>query len=213
MRPASLFLISLCTFAQSNYRGWEHFGGTAENIHYSSLKQITKKNVKNLKIAWTFDSGDTYPGSDIQCNPIIVDSVLYATTPKLRVVALNAATGEQIWSFDGLRGQRPNHRNRGLTYWTDGRQSRIFFALSYELLSLDAKTGKLDTAFGTAGKVDMRDAFEGRPKEQVTISVPTPGVIYQDLLILGSSVRNSSRPLPEISAPTTCAPESYAGVS
>ena len=77
-----------------------------------SLKQINTKNVGKLKVAWTYDSGDAYPGSDIQCNPIVVDGILYATTPKLRVVALDAATGKEIWSFDGLNGRRPTHKNR-----------------------------------------------------------------------------------------------------
>jgi quinoprotein glucose dehydrogenase len=181
------FLLTLCVFGQTNYRSWEAFGGGSDNIHYSSLTQITAKNVGKLKVAWTFESGDEYPGSDIQCNPIVVNGVMYATTPKLRVVALDAATGKLIWSFDGLNGQRPTHKNRGLTYWSDGRQARIFFPLGYDLLSIDAKTGKLDPGFGNEGRVDMRAAFD-RPADQLTISVPTPGVIYRDTIILGSSV-------------------------
>ena len=74
--------------------------------------------------------------------------------------------------FDGLRDQRPNHKNRGLMYWTDGKESRILFPLGYELLSIDAKTGKLDPAFGKEGRVDMRAAFD-RPLDQLTISVPS----------------------------------------
>ena len=69
---------------KTRYRGWESFGGSSENIHYSSLKQINTKNVQKLKVAWTFESGDVYPGSDIQCNPIVVGGVMYATTPKLQ---------------------------------------------------------------------------------------------------------------------------------
>lgn len=180
-------LCALCCFAQGNYRSWEAFGGSAENIHYSALKQINTKNVGKVKVAWTFDSGDAYPGSEIQCNPIVVGGVLYTTTPKLRLVALDAATGKQIWSFDGLNGRRPNHKNRGLTYWTNGTESRILFPLNHELLSIDTKTGKLDSSFGDGGRVDMRAAFD-RPLEQVSISVPTPGAIYKDLIILGSSV-------------------------
>ncbi len=187
MRFLVLLLSVSCCLAQKNYRGWETFGGGPDNLHYSSLKQINTKNVQRLKLAWTFDSGDAYPGSDMQCNPIMVDGVLYATTPTLRLVALDAATGKQIWIFDGLNGRRPNHKNRGLTHWTDGKQSRILFALDHELLSVDAKTGKLDPAFGKEGKVDMRAAFD-RPEELTTISVPTPGAIYGDLIILGSSV-------------------------
>lgn len=187
MRVVLLLSLSIGAIAQTNHRSWEAFGGGSDNIHYSSLKQINTKNVNQLKVAWTFESGDAYPGSDIQCNPIVVNGVMYLTTPKLRVAALDAATGKEIWSFNGLRGQRPNHKNRGLTYWTDGTKSRILFPLGYELLSLDAKTGQLDQAFGTNGKVDMRTAFD-RPLDQITISVTTPGVIYKDLIILGSSV-------------------------
>lgn len=191
MRFAFTFLLSLvCAYAENKYRGWEAHGGGPGNIHYSSLKQINKKNVGQLKIAWTFESGDAYKGSDIQCNPIFIDGVLYVTTSKLRVVAVDAGTGKQIWSFDGLNGARPNHKNRGLTYWTDGKQSRILFPLGYELLSLDAKTGKLDPAFGDKGRVDMLAAFD-RPREMTTVSVTTPGVIYKDLIILGSSVPES----------------------
>ena len=187
MRITLFFLASICAFSQNNYRGWEAFGGSSDNIHYSSLKQINTKNVQKLKVAWTFDSGDSYPGSDIQCNPIIVDGVMYATTPRLKVVAIDAGTGKQIWMFDGLQDQRPNHKNRGLMHWTDGKESRIFFPLGYELLSIDAKTGKLDPGFGNEGRVDMRAAFD-RPLDQLTLSVPSPGAIYKDLVILGSSV-------------------------
>src|ERR1700709_1978036 len=139
MRPAIMMLGAVCCFAESNFRGWEVSGGTSENIHYSSLKQINTQNVQNLKVAWTFDSGDAYPESGIECNPIVVDGVLYATSPKLLVFAVDAATGKKIWSFDGLHGGRPIHKNRGLTYWTDGKQSRIFFPLEEYLLSIDAK--------------------------------------------------------------------------
>ena len=187
MKIGILLCFSICASAQSGYRGWEAFGGGPGNIHYSSLTQINTKNVQQLKVAWTYESKDEYQGSDIQCNPIVVDGVMYATTPKLRLVALDAATGKEIWSFDGLKGQRPNHKNRGLMHWTDGKESRIFFPLGYELLSINAKTGQLDPGFGKEGKVDMRVAFD-RPLDQLTISVPTPGAIYKDLIILGSSV-------------------------
>src|SRR4051794_25604907 len=122
-RVALLFLVAAVCGAQNKFRGWEVSGGTSENIHYSSLSQINARNVQNLRVAWTFDSGDAYPDSGIECNPIVVDGVLYATSPKLLVFAVDAATGKKIWSFDGLHGGRPIHKNRGLTYWTDGKQS------------------------------------------------------------------------------------------
>ena len=173
MRITLFFLASICAFCRNNYRGWEAFGGSSDNIHYSSLKQIDTKNVQKLKVAWTFDSGDSYPGSDIQCNPIIVNGVMYATTPRLKVVAIDAGTGKQIWMFDGLQDQRPNHKNRGLMHWTDGKESRILFPLGYELLSIDAKTGKLDPGFGKEGRVDMRAAFD-RPLDQLTLKRSQP---------------------------------------
>jgi quinoprotein glucose dehydrogenase len=185
-----LLVLLLCaaaaSFAGSHHDGWEVVGGSTDNIHYSALSQINTKNVRSLRIAWTFDSGDAYPGSDMQCNPIVVDGVMYVTTPKLRVVALDAATGKQIWSFDGWKGQRAPHPNRGVTYWTDGKESRILFTLGRDILSLDARTGKIDPNFGDGGKVDMRNAFD-RPPEDIDISATSPGAIYRDLYILGST--------------------------
>jgi quinoprotein glucose dehydrogenase len=186
MRFLLIVLYMGCGLAQAQYRGWQTVGGGSENLHYSSLAQINAANVTSLKMAWRFNSGDEYRGSDIQCNPIIVDGLMYVTTPKLRVVALDAATGKQVWSFDAGQSRAP-HPNRGLTYWTDGSQARIFETLGRELLSLDAKTGKLDPNFGAAGKVDLRLAFDP-PLKNTSLSVTSPGVIYRDLIILGSSV-------------------------
>lgn len=185
--PAIVILGAACCLAQSNFRQWEAYGGGSDNIHYSSLKQITTGNVQKLKVAWTFDSGDAFQGSDIEANPIVVDGVMFAVTPKLRVVALDPQTGKQIWSFDALNGGRPTHKTRGVSYWREGNQSRILFSVEHELLSIDAQTGKLDPAFGKKGRVDMREAFD-RPADQISISVRSPGVIYRDLIILGSTV-------------------------
>src|SRR3954451_17656508 len=71
---------------------WPIYGGTTDNTRYSTLDQITPANVSQLKVAWTYDTHDEFPGSEFQPNPIVIDGVMYATTPKLRVVALDAAT-------------------------------------------------------------------------------------------------------------------------
>jgi quinoprotein glucose dehydrogenase len=186
MRYLFILCCVVCACAQTQYRRWDVVGGSPDNLHYSSLAQINAANVSALRVAWRFDSGDEYAGSDLQCNPIIVDGVMYVTTPKLRVVALDAATGKQLWTFDDGQTRAP-HPNRGLTYWTDGKQSRIFETLGHDLLSLDAHTGRLDPNFGNAGRVDMRLAFDP-PLKNTSLSVTSPGVIYRDLLILGSSV-------------------------
>ena len=176
---------AICLHA-SEYDGWRVAGGTPDNIHYSSLKQINIRNVGNLKIAWTYDSHDAYEGSDIQCNPIIVDGIMFVTTPKLRVVALDASNGREIWSFDELNGERALHTSRGVTYWSDNNQARVLLTIGEKLISLDAKTGKLDSNFGNGGYVDLRTAFDP-PLRDTSFTVTSPGVIYQDLLILGSS--------------------------
>ncbi|HEX5082609.1 MAG TPA: PQQ-binding-like beta-propeller repeat protein [Blastocatellia bacterium] len=169
-------------------REWRMFGGGPENIHYSTLDQINRDNVHQLEVAWRFDSGDEFRGSEMQCNPIIVDGVMYATTPKLRVIALDAANGKLIWSFDPNEGRRPlgKMRNRGVMYWEDGLDKRIFFGFRHWLYSLDAKTGQPVKSFGAEGRIDLRAGFIGREPGRVTISNTTPGAFYRDMLIIGA---------------------------
>lgn len=171
------------------YREWKMFGGGPENIHYSTLQQINRENVSRLEVAWVHDTQDVFPGSEMQCNPVIADGMLYATTPKLRVIALDAATGGLRWSFDPNEGRKPlgKVRNRGVTYWEDNREKRIYFAFRHLLYALDARTGQPVSDFGEAGRVDLREGL-GRDPAEITITVSTPGTIYQDMLILGSLV-------------------------
>src|SRR3989442_4872689 len=107
-------VLSHAAFAQrhipkAGYQDWKVYGGSPEGIRYSTLDQINRENVQKLQVAWTFDTGDVFEGSEMQCNPIIVHGVLYATTPKLRVIALDAATGKQRWSFDPNEGAKITH--------------------------------------------------------------------------------------------------------
>src|SRR5579872_5552078 len=117
------------TEPKTGFRGWSSYGGSPENIRYSALNRINRENVQKLTVAWTFDTGDAFKGSEMQCNPIVIDGVLYATTPKLRVIALDAATGKLRWSFDPNEGRKTvgKSRNRGVTYWESGADRRIFF--------------------------------------------------------------------------------------
>lgn len=155
---------------------WPSYHGGPDNIKYSKLTQITPANVSRLKTVWRYDSGDEFQGSEIQCNPIIVNGVLYATTPKLRVIALDAGTGKLIWSFDpNPAGAKPRkRRNRGVTYWN----GQILYGFTNWLIRIDAKTGH------EIGKIDLRQGL-GRDLEKVTVTNTTPGVLYSDLLILG----------------------------
>jgi glucose dehydrogenase len=167
-------------------RDWAVYGGGPEGTRYSHLKQIDRTNVGRLEVAWTFDTGDAYVGSEMQCNPLVVDGVLYATTPKVNLVALDAATGALRWRFEPAEGKPVlgKRRNRGVTYWAEGGAKRVFFAVRQFLYSVDAVTGKLDPAFGRAGRIDLRENL--RPGETESVGLSTPGIIYKDLLIVGS---------------------------
>ncbi|QQS48412.1 MAG: PQQ-binding-like beta-propeller repeat protein [Acidobacteriota bacterium] len=173
----------------SPYTEWRMFGGGPENIHYTTLDQISPDNLDQLEVAWAYESGDAFEGSEIQCNPIIIDGVMYATTPKVRVVALDAGTGRELWSFDPSAGagRLGKMRNRGVTYWEDGEEKRIYFGFRQWLYSLDAKTGKPVESFGAGGRVDLREGLD-RDLEGLAVTLTTPGVVYKDMLIVGSLV-------------------------
>jgi quinoprotein glucose dehydrogenase len=188
---AFLLSIPISSPAQATsdlWRSWAVFGGSADNIHYSSLDQINRDNVQALQVAWTFDSGDQHPKSEMECNPIVVDGVLYATTPNGDVVALDAATGTLHWRFDANEGLRNigKVRNRGVTYWSDGTDRRIFVGVRQYLFSLDAQTGKPITAFGKAGRVDLREGLGREPLNWMTMT--SPAVVYKDLVIVGAAM-------------------------
>ncbi len=164
---------------------WPSYGGGLDDTRYSTLTQINRENVANLRVAWSFDTGDAFPGSEFQCNPLIIGGVLYAVTPKANVVALDAASGHLLWRFEPNPGGKVffKIRSRGVSYWSDGKQARIFSAWHQYLYSLDAATGRPDPRFGVNGRIDLRDHLR-EPKEM--LSLTTPGIVYKDLLITGS---------------------------
>jgi len=178
--------------AAANPQEWPAYGGNPGNTHYSPLDQITRENVSRLEVAWTYETGDSFRGSEMQCNPIVVNGLLYATSPKLRVFALDAATGKEVWSFDPNEGQqvRGGAKNRGVTYWESGDDRRIFFGHRNWLYALDARTGKPVQGFGDGGRIDLKTGVSRRVEGE-TVGLTTPGVIYKDLLIVGSIISES----------------------
>jgi quinoprotein glucose dehydrogenase len=159
---------------------WPSYGGH-DGTHYSSLSQINRDNVKNLAVAWQYDTGEK---GGIEASPIIVGKVLYATTPRRSVVALDAVTGKLIWKFDfNLPGFV---LTRGVSYWTDGHQSRILAGARNYLYALDATTGKVIPSFGENGRIDLRKGLR-EPYEAQSVALTTPGSIYKDLIIVGGS--------------------------
>lgn len=201
----SLFLliasiVSGCNSSkEKEYRSWAVYGGSKEMIRYSSLTQIDTSNIARLQLAWTFSSGDvdTAHHSQIQCNPIIVDSVMYGTTPQMKLFAVHARTGEQIWifdanaktSFDDNRAAFHNMINsRGVAYWTDGKDDqRIFFTAGSNTFAIDARSGKPIRTFGKNGSIDLHEGL-GRDVSDLFVVNTSPGTIYKDLIILGTRV-------------------------
>ena len=169
--------------AQSSV-GWAVYNGGKDGDHYSRLTQINRANVKKLRVAWRFDTGEK---GGIQDNPLIVGRTLYAYTPTQKIVALDAATGAVRWKFDsGVGGTQPA---RGMAYWTDGRQGRILAGVMNFLYCLDAETGKPVASFGEGGRIDLRkglgrDGGDGDFEHQ-SIVLTTPGILYKDLIIVG----------------------------
>ncbi len=156
---------------------------------YSTLKKIRPDNVQKLAKAWEFDTNDAFAGSEMQCRPVFADGLLYATTPKGRLVAIDAGTGIEKWNFDpnpvGMRAAK--FRNRGITMYQGRGVTRLFYGVRQFLYAVDGKTGKVVAGFGNQGKVDLREGL-GRAPETLSVTNTTPGVVYKDLLIIGSLV-------------------------
>jgi quinoprotein glucose dehydrogenase len=171
---------------------WPNHGGDKGHQQRSSLAQIHRGNVKSLRVAWTYRAGDARADgrSQIQCNPIVVDGVLYGTSPGLKIFALDGATGKEKWVFDPFAGGPTANSlgvNRGVTYWADGDDRRILVAAGPRLFALDARTGRPVSTFGQAGSVALLDGLD-RDLTGLYVLSNTPGVIYKDLLILGTRV-------------------------
>ena len=142
---------------------WSYYGGSPENDHYSSLKQINRSNVGQLAVAWSFDTEEE---GGLQTSPLEVGGVLYGITPTQKVFALDAATGKLFWKFDsGIRGTQPD---RGLAYWTDGKDKRILVGVMNFVYALDAVTGTPVASFGKGGRIDLRDDL-GRDPSTLSI--------------------------------------------
>ena len=182
--------ICLCHCQPNENRTWSVYKADLASSSYSPLKKIDKENVKALQHAWTFNPNDARSGSrfgNAECNPIIVDGVMYATSARHRLYAVNASTGKLIWSFDPFDKGVGGGIYRGVTYWEDGDDKRILYTAGDQLLAQDAKTGKLITTFGENGRVSMNVGLRGDPSA-ISVIPTSPGIIYEDLLIIGAEV-------------------------
>jgi quinoprotein glucose dehydrogenase len=187
---ALLTAVAACARPDVPAGDWRVVGGDPGNTRHSSLDQINRTNVAQLRPVWTYHTGDLPPGAhaEIQATAIVVDGVLYATTPALAVIALRADSGTLLWKFDPFANRaRESHVNRGVVYWADGSDRRIFHSAGRRLYALDARTGHAIPTFGDSGSVDL-SAGLGRDVTGAYLVATSPGVVYKDVLVWGTRV-------------------------
>ncbi len=196
--PLISFALGPVVGLQAAGRDWPVYLGDKASTHFSTLTQINRKNVQRLQVAWTYHSGDarTDDRSQIQCNPLVIDGVLYGTSPQLKLLALDAASGRELWRFDPFSdsaGANSAGVNRGVVFWADGQDRRILFTADHYLYAVDAGAGRPIQSFGQNGRVDVREGL-GRDASKLYVLPTTPGVIYRNLLILGARVSEGPGP-------------------
>src|SRR5687768_10119793 len=187
---------------------WPHWGADLGNTKYSALDQITRDNVKNLRVVWRWkaDNFGPRPQNNLEATPLMVGGVLYTTAGfRPNVVAIDAATGETLWVYrldEGQRGDRaPRSVSRGVEYWTDGKQARIILVTrGYQLVSLDAKTGIPDPAFGRNGIVDLYQDFDQPPPGDGVIGSTSPAVVVRNVIVFGAAMVGGTAPRSKESA-------------
>jgi quinoprotein glucose dehydrogenase len=193
---AGLFVTLFCLPIAAQNTDWPNYGNDKAGARYSPLDQINRDNVTKLQVAWTYHTGDAAEGSTIECTPLVIDGVAYVTTVRTKVAALDAATGNQRWTFDpyaddkAKRSRASGGVNRGVACWNGPLNTRriIVGLADGRLLSLDAKTGKPDESFGNAGYVDLREGYKpARDLSKEAYGPTTPPAIWKDFIIVGCS--------------------------
>lgn len=168
---------------------WQSYHGNAAGDHFSSLGQITPRNVTSLQPVWRIETG---PGG-LQTTPLVIDGVLFAMTPDQQVMAIDAANGRKIWQR--VLPDTNKQPVRGLSYWKEGGERRLIVGAGMSLYALDPGTGALVPAFGQNGRVDMREGLD-RPADTVAVSLTTPASIWKDLAIVGFRTAEASPAAP-----------------
>lgn len=171
--------------SQPEHSAWRDYAGGPDGAQYSVLDQINRFNVGRLRLAWSYPTGD---GSKYLFNPLVVDRTMYVLAHNNSIVALDAATGHQLWVHPN---ETKNNliTNRGINYWesSDHSESRLLFSVDNFLQAIDARTGQSILNFGVNGRVDLRDGLGRDPKSLTLVQSTTPGRVFEDLLILGSA--------------------------
>ena len=198
----SLAIPALLALGTAEAQEWRYYGGDPGGTRFSPLTQISRENVRRLKRVWTYHTGEADRGGNstdrhmvapFESTPLIVDGVLYFSTPSNRVIALHAETGAEIWTYDPQGGSgkpRRYYQHRGVSYWQSktGQDRRIVFGtFDGRLIELDAGTGALSKEFGNGGTIDLRAGWDG-DQPNALYSVTSAPAVYKDLVITGAMV-------------------------
>nr|WP_252263849.1 PQQ-binding-like beta-propeller repeat protein [Paracidobacterium acidisoli] len=183
---AGYFSFGRVSAAESHdHKTWTEYEGSLDSSQYSALKQIDKSNVTHLQQAWFYPAGNN--GLLFGFNPVVVGNTMYVIGKNNAIVALDAATGKEIWVHDNDNPRFITHR--GISYWQskDGSDRRLFFGTGYLLHAIDASTGKAIDSFGDHGSVDLRVGLGRDPNSIHQIQSGTPGRVFENLIIMGSA--------------------------
>jgi quinoprotein glucose dehydrogenase len=172
---------------QTPGREWRDYAGGPDSSRFVAATQITKANVSQLQVAWTYPAGLT------DFNPLVVNGVVYSRGAGTSFVALDAATGKELWSHPGVKG----FATRGANYWqsADGRDRRLLFTTGDFLYAIDARTGKDIPTFGENGRIDLRVGLDRDPAK-VLQQTRTPGRVFENLIIMGSATNQEYESAP-----------------
>lgn len=198
-------LAAIALYHTEPFTSWSSYGGSKEKLQYSALTQIDTSNVQGLEKAWVYRTGDmdSANSSQIQCNPLVVDGVLYGTTPRMKLFALDAGSGKQLWQFDPYanalqanKGFFIMNNSRGIAIWSDGdKERRLFYTAGSRLYCIDAQTGKPIASFGENGSIDLHNGLD-REVSDLFVTATSPGAVYKDLIIMGSRVDEGAAAAP-----------------
>jgi quinoprotein glucose dehydrogenase len=188
---AGFTFLALTAAISINAADWPSYLGDKGVSHYSELDQITPANAAELEVAWIWEAGDARPDwTQIQCNPLVIGGIMYATTPSLNLAAVDARTGRELWRYNT---REATGVNRGIAWWEEGDDRRILLGSGQWLQAVDADTGELITSFGDNGFVDLATNM-GLDATGFAVQANTPGVIYEDLIIMGMRLGEGPSP-------------------
>jgi glucose dehydrogenase len=180
-----LILAAATALSSQDYKSWRDYAGAADSAQYTALTQITRDNVKNLQVVWSYPTGDNRRYSFA---PLMANGKLYVLGKGNSIVAVNAATGKEVWSY-APSPAFVQMTTRGINYWQskDGKERRLFFCGNHSLRALDAETGKPIETFGVNGAVDLKQGLDRDPKTLTVVQSMSPGRVFEDLIIMGTA--------------------------